>query len=86
LIHSFYVLEKKKIKLYFVAFISSIGIHLIVVRQIFMLHITSNITRTRIIASILTVISFEYYLSVAECLSYILEVLCSDHSCHWESW
>ena len=63
--------REKNFNLYFVSFISSFGIHLIVVRQIFILHITSNITRTRIIASVLTVISFEYCLSVAECLSYI---------------
>jgi len=50
-----------------------------------MLHITSNITKTRIIASVLTVISFEYCLSVAECLSYISEILCSDLTCQWES-
>lgn len=85
MIHSCHVLEKKNFNLYFVSFISSFGIHLIVVRQIFILHITSNITRTRIIASVLTVISFEYCLSVAECLSYIWEVLCSYLTCHWES-
>jgi hypothetical protein len=86
MIHSYHGLEEKKFKLYFVAFISSIGIYLIVVSQIFMLHITSNITRTRIIASVLNVISFKYWLSVLECLSYISEVLCSDLTCHWESW
>jgi len=85
MINSCHVLEKNIFKLYFVVFISSIGIHLIVVRQIFMLHITSNITRTRIIVTVLTVIPFEYCFSVAECLSYISEVLCSDLTCHWES-
>jgi hypothetical protein len=86
MIHSCHFQRKKNFKLYFVVFISSIGIRLIVVRHIFMLHITSNITRTRIIASVLTAVSFEYCLSVAECLSYISEVLCSDLICHWESW